>query len=253
MPGVDRYVERPVPVAARRLLRCGWSRQVAAAAPSGQRIVPDACVDVVWHRESGRLFVAGPDTRAHVSQLAPGEYVGIRFRPGRAPAGLGVPADALRDGRVELAQLWPDRTTRLADALAATTTAVDAQAVLGAAVSGGIDTAGIATDGAAALADPAVPTLLRLAYDGERVSAMADAVGLTDRQLRRRCLAAFGYGAKVLQRVLRFDHAMRLARGGGALADIAYRAGYADQAHLSREVRALAGVSPTGLLTGDAG
>jgi AraC-like DNA-binding protein len=42
---------------------------------------------------------------------------------------------------------------------------------------------------------------------------------------------------------------MRLARGGAELADVAYRSGYADQAHLSREVRALAGVSPTRLLT----
>jgi AraC-like DNA-binding protein len=45
--------------------------------------------------------------------------------------------------------------------------------------------------------------------------------------------------------VLRFDRAIRLALDGARLADVAYRAGYADQAHLSREVRALAGLSPS--------
>jgi AraC-like DNA-binding protein len=214
-----------------------WSR-AASGPPKTLRIVPDACVDVIWHRERGRLFVAGPDTVAHVAASPTGQLVGVRFRTGRSPAGLGLPADALRDGRVDLAELWPDRWARLADELAATSSVEQAQSVLGAAV-----LAGVRRD-----PDPAVPELLRLARGGARVREMAGAVGLTERQLHRRCLAAFGYGAKVLQRVLRFDQALRLARGGGGLADVAYEAGYADQAHLSREVRALAGVSPTELL-----
>ncbi|MPZ83853.1 MAG: helix-turn-helix domain-containing protein [Actinophytocola sp.] len=224
---------------ARGLLTCVWSRRIAPADTGPHRIVPDGCVDVIWHRDSGELLVAGPDTRAHVASTAPGELVGARFHTGRSPAGLGVPADALRDGRVALADLWrPDRARRLADALAATGSITAAQAVLTDAVRAGVR----------AEADPAVPALLHLARDGARVGAMAEAVGLTERQLHRRCLAAFGYGAKVLQRVLRFDQAMLLARGGTALVDVAYRAGYADQAHLSQEVKALAGVSPTELL-----
>jgi len=241
MPDVDRYQERPVPAAARGLLTCVWSRHAAAGPARTLRIVPDACVDIIWHRESGRLFVAGPDTTVHVSASQPGELVGIRFLTGRSPAGLGLPADALRDARVDLAQLWPDRTARLAEELAATSSVARAQAVLGSAM-----LAGVRAD-----PDPAVPELLRLARGGARVREMAAAVGLTERQLHRRCLAAFGYGAKVLQRVLRFDHALRLARGAApdaGLAEVAYRAGYADQAHLSREVRTLAGVSPTQLL-----
>jgi AraC-like DNA-binding protein len=235
---VDRYAERPVPAAARWLLDCAWSRRVSADARGEYRIVPDACADVIWHRESGRLFVAGPDTRAHVSRRAPGELVAVRFRSGCAPAGLGVPADAVRDERVDLAELWSGRAGRLADRLAATDSTAQAQQVLGAAVLGAVRTG----------PDPTVPALLRLARDGVRVGVMAETIGLTERQLHRRCLAAFGYGAKVLQRVLRFDRAMRLAYGGGELAEVAYRVGYADQAHLSREVRTLAGVSPTQLL-----
>jgi AraC-like DNA-binding protein len=229
---MDVYAEKPLRTA---LLRCAWSRRVSGASASPMRIVPDACVDVMWHRESGRLFVAGPDTRAHVAASSPGEIVGVRFHTGCSPAALGVPADALRDERVGLAELWPGRTERLAEDLAAAPSTEATQAVLGSAV-----LARVRAD-----PDPAVPALLTLARGGTRVGAIADAIGLTERQLHRRCLAAFGYGAKVLQRVLRFDRAIRLALDGARLADVAYRAGYADQAHLSREVRALAGLSPS--------
>ncbi|MCP2338197.1 helix-turn-helix domain-containing protein [Actinomadura rupiterrae] len=84
---------------------------------------------------------------------------------------------------------------------------------------------------------------------GASVRDVADAVGLGERQLRRRALASFGYGPKVLQRVLRFQQALRAARAGAPLAETALDAGYADQAHMSHEVRELAGV-PLGVLLG---
>lgn len=236
--GVDEYREFAPAATARGLLTCVWSRRVTPAGTGVRRIVPDGCVDVIWQRGSGRLFVAGPDTRAHLTTLTAGEMVGARFHTGRSPVALGAPAHALRDERVDLAELWgPARVARLGDALAATGSTGAAQARLTDAV-----VAGVHAD-----PDPAVPTLLSLAGRGTRVAAMADHLGITERQLHRRCLAAFGYGAKVLQRVLRFDRALRLARGGMAPAEVAHGLGYADQAHLSREVRALAGV-PLGTL-----
>ncbi|NGO71435.1 helix-turn-helix transcriptional regulator, partial [Streptomyces boncukensis] len=94
------------------------------------------------------------------------------------------------------------------------------------------------------LAD-AVPALLRR---GCSVREVAREVGLSERQLHRRCLHAFGYGAKTLDRVLRMRRALALAEGGTPLSETAVRAGYADQAHLAREVRSLAGTSLTGLI-----
>ncbi|WP_211489636.1 helix-turn-helix domain-containing protein [Georgenia thermotolerans] len=46
-------------------------------------------------------------------------------------------------------------------------------------------------------------------------------------------------------RIARFEHARALLLGPGrpGLADVAARAGYADQSHLAREWRALAGCS----------
>lgn len=74
-------------------------------------------------------------------------------------------------------------------------------------------------------------------------------MGLSERQLHRRSLAAFGYGPKTLARVLRFDRALALAQDGVPLAETAALAGYADQPHLAREVKALSGV-PLGRLRG---
>ncbi len=84
------------------------------------------------------------------------------------------------------------------------------------------------------------------------VPEVAGAVGLGERQLRRRFTEAVGYGPKTFARVARFRRALALLRGGAAPAAAAYDAGYADQAHLTRELRALAGGTPAALRNGAA-
>jgi transcriptional regulator GlxA family with amidase domain len=75
------------------------------------------------------------------------------------------------------------------------------------------------------------------------VADIAAEIGLSERQLHRRGLFLYGYGLKTLSRILRVNDALDLARGGMAFGTVAVTAGYADQAHLAREVKALAGVS----------
>ncbi|MGT2492429.1 hypothetical protein ACU4GD_22685 [Cupriavidus basilensis] len=55
------------------------------------------------------------------------------------------------------------------------------------------------------------------------------ALALSERTLRRRSIEHFGYGAKTLARILRFQHALTLARASahGGLAALAADAGYA--------------------------
>ncbi|MYQ31412.1 helix-turn-helix domain-containing protein, partial [Streptomyces sp. SID4956] len=98
----------------------------------------------------------------------------------------------------------------------------------------------------AAAAGPPDPLLTRLvtALDaGRPVAGTADELGLGARQLHRRSLTAFGYGPKTLARILRMRRALALARAGVPFAETAVLAGYADQPHLSREVRRLTGVA----------
>jgi len=96
--------------------------------------------------------------------------------------------------------------------------------------------------------DPLIGGIVAELRSGASVAATAGSVGLNERGLHRRCLAAFGYGPKTLARILRMNRALDLARAGTPFATVAVTAGYADQAHLAREVRALAGV-PLGELT----
>jgi transcriptional regulator GlxA family with amidase domain len=88
------------------------------------------------------------------------------------------------------------------------------------------------------------------------VTGLAPTLTVSERQLRRRFDAAVGYGPKTLQRVLRFRRVIDLltaAPGATDLADLAVLAGYADQAHLTRETTRLAGLPPAALARSLAG
>ncbi|WP_189813860.1 helix-turn-helix domain-containing protein [Streptomyces olivaceoviridis] len=201
-------------------------------------VLPDGCMDLLW--SEGRLLVAGPDTRPYLPEGPARSWAGIRFFPGTAPALLGVPAHELRDLRVELADLWPAASVRrLRDRVAA---APDPASAL----------EDIALDRAAEAGapDPLLRRVVECLDEGRTVAATAAALGLGERRLHRRCLTAFGYGPKTLARVLRLQRALALARSGTPYAETAVRAGYADQPHLAREVRELAGMPLGELLAG---
>ncbi len=207
------------------------SHDTASQARQVRRVLPDGCLDLIWF--DGSMMVAGPDTQANVSPVGSvRDYVAVRFRPGQGPTVLGLPADELRDSRPDLAAIWPATEVRqFADRIGAAT---DRPAALAAVVAGRLRRAGPL--------DPLTDTVASRLGRGHTVAAVADAVGLGPRELHRVSLRAFGYGPKTLVRVLRFNRALALARGGTPFAAVAAATGYADQAHLSRDVRQLAGV-----------
>lgn len=241
-PLESSYCETPPPAGLEGLLDCVWTRRAGVGAPP-TRVVPDGCVDLMWMTDgTSRLVVAGPDTHAHVSDLGPGGTIaGVRFAPGRAAALFGVPLDALRDARPELGDLWRrDVVGPLTEAAAG---ADRPEAVLAAAVA----------SRPAPPPDPAMRHVVRSLAAGSHptpVRGLADELGMSERQLHRRCTAAFGYGPKTLHRVLRFQSALRMARAGHDLARVAHECGYADQPHLARDVADLAGVPLSALLAG---
>jgi AraC-like DNA-binding protein len=155
------------------------------------------------------------------------------------PAVLGVPAAAVRDQRVPLAELWGRSGRDLVEALAAAPDARTAAALLERACARRVvDRPGL---------PPLANALRGRLADGRPLDLRE--LGTSERQLRRTCTAAYGYGARTLRRIVRFQAALDLLGrpDGPALGEVAYRAGFADQAHLSREVGALSGLTPTAL------
>ena len=225
------YRERATPVPGVVL----W-RSAVGPTPGPGLILPDGCLDLMW--DGQELLVAGPDTAARWHQSRPGShYAAFRFAGGLGPALLGVPADLLTDRSVALTDIWPTAAAqRLAEQVAADPVNAFSSWLTERAASH------------AQTADPLGTRVLAMAAAGLTVAGMAAAVDLSPRHLHRRCLPLFGYGPRHLSRVLRLQRAVKRGRAGMSLAEVADSAGFCDQAHLSREVRALTATTPAALL-----
>jgi AraC-like DNA-binding protein len=238
------YREHPPPPALAPWLECLWERAGERGAPV--RVLPDGCIDVVW-MQAGDTRLVGANTTAFLVAPAPGtRVIGARMRPGGAPALLGIDAEQVRDDRPELGAVLGDEGARLAAAL---DDGEDPLATLVGWLEARRD--GGTTHPPARSPDPVVAAAVdRLARRADGVGRLGDALGVSERALRRRVTAAVGYGPKRLGRVLRLRRALAAAAPGTELAELAYGAGYADQAHFSNDCRELAGVSPSALLGG---
>lgn len=72
--------------------------------------------------------------------------------------------------------------------------------------------------------------------------------GFSERSRQRQYRDATGLGRKQIEQLRRVRHAFALMQDGAALPAAATAAGYADQAHMTRAFRALAGQSPARIL-----
>jgi AraC-like DNA-binding protein len=233
----DGYRELAPAVAFRHAIHCLWVSVVPSDAPEPTQVLPDACTDLIWQSGAG-AFVAGPDTGPWPDWRPPGTVlVGVRFRPGAGGAAFGVPLHELLDQRVDAADLPGVPRGRLPGSLSP-------QEAL----------RRISMIGAEMVTErPPDPLVLAaaglLGRPGARADEAAGRLGIGERQLRRRCHSAVGYGPRTLARVLRFRRFLDRVDGGAAgdLALIAAEAGYADQAHLTRESTRLAGLPPAAL------
>ncbi len=225
------------------LIACRWMRETTGEGSSDSVLVlPDGCVDLLWRE--GELVVAGLDRTARSSPVAPGERIlGLRLRPGIAGAVLGMPASEVLDVHVKLEELLGSPASELAERLAESDGDDEAFKLLERSVGARIGDAG---------PDPLVlAATRRLGFPGSRVDRLAESLGISERQLRRRFRDSVGYGPKTLDRVLRFrrlvEQTAAVAAGESDLARVAADLGYADQGHMNRDCLRLSGLTPTAL------
>jgi AraC-like DNA-binding protein len=243
------------------LVECYWavSGRVSAGRGAWNRVLPDGCMDVIVNvgdpTEDGtgvnapRSYAVGMMRAAiRVRHTGLADVVGIRFRPGGAASFLAVPARELTDSTVPLEDVAPG--------------AVDLESKVHAA---GDEGPGNGVERLHArlpvleswLGDRYRPTardrvVLAIASGLERTRGCARLAGLraplgvSERTLERRFAAHVGGSPAELRTALRVrEAATRLSRDPTtSLAGLAVRCGYHDQAHLTREFRRLAGITP---------
>jgi AraC-like DNA-binding protein len=191
-------------------------------------------------------FVAGMHASPTIVRAASSwACIELRLTPLGAHRFLGLPMHELANRTVDLENLLPraaELTTRLREAHSWAERFDLVEAFL-----------------ARRLADSVPPSpgvewsWHRLRRTGGRapISELAAELGWSHRRLILRFREQIGLAPKTAARVLRFDRAVG-ALGSSTfrgLAEIAFRCGYFDQAHLNRDFRELAGTTPTAFLS----
>jgi AraC-like DNA-binding protein len=244
MAGASTYREfRPSPELARYLV-CLWTQTTHSQTEFAQRVLPDGCVDVVLM--NGVAIVVGPWTKPFVANLPPGTNIfGARIHPGLASSLLGISASELLNRSLPLCDVWGSANSsefgRIADqtTLQARMSAMETLLLMRGATARPADKAIMA----------AIQWIARHPYG--RVEQLSQWLGVSRRQIQRRFTIAVGYGPKLFQSVFRFQRLLHLASNEGMqgnLARFAVDADYADQAHMTREVKRFSGKRPSKLL-----
>jgi AraC-like DNA-binding protein len=209
----------------------------SASAPLSRRASAAPAHGATQTRQD-RALVAATLTRA-VVVAASGEVdvIGVRFHPGRAyPFLAAAPAELV------------DSVAPALDVVARELTHLPARLEPGAtpALFATVETVlleRLARAGSDRRYDRLVEALI--APEAPSVASLAGAAAISQRQFERLFKSRAGVSAKRLQRVVRFHRlAAGLLDGSLDLAALALDAGFYDQAHMSREFRSLAQVTP---------
>jgi len=226
-----QYHEYPPGAALAGLVKAFWRLTADSGGPDWveHRAVPDGCVELI-RRLDGRSRWDGEQ---------PGLFaVGLIEQPASFEVGTGARFAAVR--------LWPWIWSLLSpiplDAIRGRWTAIDAPDLL--ALGDRLDNPESAGADLAARLAPAEPELraagLAIGEAGS-VGEMRRATGMSARALQRWFERHVGVPPRRYLRMLRFQRAFADLSDGPSLAEHAFMHGFADQAHMAREYRQLAG------------
>lgn len=200
--------------------------------PTAGRVpFPDVCCDLTWVR--GEVYLTGPESRP-TETLFPGERVQLlRLDPFVAREWLGVPLGVVANRQIALQDI-----DRLLAAQIRVLAEKDSLISLHQAPGGAV------TRVARGRLARAMATLRQT----RSVRQAAFTVDLSERHLERLFASELGLLPRECVRIVRFRMAGQAARRGATLADAAALAGYADQAHFTRDTRAFTGKTPQVLI-----
>ena len=258
-----RYREQPPPPRLAPLVHCFWSLEGGNAVADVDRVLPDGHAELIVHcgdlfrrhRCSGgselqpRAFLMGEIDRPFLLQpTGRANVFGVRLRWGAGTALVPGPATEWVGRTTTLDELWSIQGRRLLEGLGAVEGFGDRVRLAAAWL--------IRVTEAGAPVERRVQAALAALDRGADLRRAAQASGVGSRHLERLFHAHVGRSPKVMQRLLRFQSAARVLYGGrpaSGLAAVALECGYSDQAHLTREFREFAAITPAAFVGDESG
>jgi AraC-like DNA-binding protein len=232
-----------------------WRVDDDAGDVSPETICPDGRTEIVLRQRLGdrdtcqprNLLVAqmeGPVTIVSTGRVS---MVGARLVAGALHRLLPVPQDRLTGQILDLESVWQSWARSTSDRIASAPSAARGLEAFERALEALVPDVSLDPD---VRAMDAAIAALRASGGNARIERLAHATGLGRRQFERRFAERVGLSPRLFGRIVRFQRAFRHL-GAESGAAIAARCGYADQAHLVREVRRFAGQTPTALTDAD--
>ncbi|MEV0719159.1 helix-turn-helix domain-containing protein [Asanoa sp. NPDC050611] len=209
-------------------------------APIAHRVLPLSSTTLVFSFDGPFTVFSGPRAEAIVDGPTTwGRGVSVGLTPAGVSVLFGLPASVLAGQLVGWRDLLGRRAEPLAERLAAAPSWPARFALLDAAL--------LARLGTAPPPSPVDAAWQRLQGPRIAVGALADRLGVSRRALELGFRREVGLPPATVARVSRFQAALGLLAEGVGPARAATGAGYADQAHLTRSTRAMAGLTPAQL------
>lgn len=223
------YCEIESPAELRCLAKAAWRLTVPEGpAPVRHRATPDGCIEIIrrlegrsrWGSEQPESFVAGLITEPAELELSPGSrFVALRLWPWAWNEIAATQSPALLDCWADLRVSAPGFSMAPEVELAFASLA---QVHL----------------------DPEIEALAAHILESRSVEELARRSGRSRRWLQRWFERNIGVPPRLYLRLLRFQEALGgMQTNGESLADHAAAHGFADQAHMTREFRAIGGSS----------
>jgi AraC-like DNA-binding protein len=249
------FASRPPCPALRHCVRLLWAGPTAAAIePHCEHVLPTGTMHLALRLQGPalRLFVGPHATRGLALGHAvvggvrttyyareagvPGYSVGAQLDPGASRALFGAHAEELAGRHTPLSDLWGPAAGLLIEQLNESRSASHQLALLEKVLLARLR-------GEVAMHAGVVHALAALGA-GWKVADAVRASGLSHRHLVQRFRETTGLAPKEHALNLRLQHALAGLQAGRDIAEVAVDAGYADQAHLTRDFRVFAGMTP---------
>jgi AraC-like DNA-binding protein len=213
------------------------------------RILRDGCIDLVFQsqvKQQSRLFASALIERPATIVTDPQSwFAGVRFRPAMSRVVLDDPREC-RDREIHASHI-ESSFSKLEERLMGCRSPMEALSTLRTEIDRRM------SRDARRMAPFRVRNALPwLAGDsiGLNIRAVAQSIGVSERSLHRDLVIWTGLRPKLLARILRFQRTLTHIRSGRRpLAAVAHKMGYADQAHMTRDIQRLTGLAPSELRT----